>query len=343
MSVLREYLYVDLEKVKGLASQLYEGLPESSEESRKSGRTAQLGSKAFGLVGGERISDVTDRKIITDSLFPWIERDLEAEGYLNDISTFLSDVESFTAGMIKQKYPPGSLVRITSDARLMDPGYFAKTMAAFSTAVVGFAEIMPTSSGENTSRNNPKARNAKPSQRQSNGSGHPEDLIPDIPRNSLLGPDVTSSDFRAWVKILRGIYPEGLTMTLSPCGTEGPGIPIRLQEGRQHLDADSETLFARYGLGIQEWTVVGTVGYYPGRGEAAVDTTKFALSGDLASTEGGMNRGMITAFINQFLESMGSYGLVEMPQYPGFSIVPLAVYRLIPKNAENLETARPAP
>ncbi|MEU7140742.1 hypothetical protein ABZ942_14920 [Nocardia sp. NPDC046473] len=321
MDVLREYLYVDLEKVKGLASQLYEGIPEATEESRKTTGRTQLGSRYVGLISKDRESDVMDRKLIVDALFPAIERDLEAEGYLQDVSDTVSVAENY-GSLIVDDCPPGSIVRITSQGRIVDPRYFARTMVGFATAVNGFTLLDPE-----TPRQSGKSR---PKGQPSRASSVDEtEGIPDLPQGFFGdGGGITSSTIRGMVKVMRGIYPPAVSMILSPAGVEGPSISIRLEEGRQHLDAEPETLFARYGLGLQEWTVVGMIGYHAVAPEGAIVT-------DVLDEDKRINRGKLITMVNNFLDSMSGHGLVEMPQAPGFSVVPLAVYRVIPRSSES--------
>ncbi|GAB2712087.1 DUF6414 family protein [Nocardia thraciensis] len=141
MDVLREYLYVDLEKVNGLASQVFDGLPEAIEESLKKGTRTQLANRNIGHVGKDRESDLMERRVLADATFPRLELDLEAQGYLHDISDQTQDGKDFTSGKLLGKYPAGSLVRITSQGRLVDPRYFARTIAGFATAAEGFGLV----------------------------------------------------------------------------------------------------------------------------------------------------------------------------------------------------------
>ncbi|WP_280264058.1 DUF6414 family protein [Nocardia wallacei] len=323
MNVLREYLYVDLEKVKGVASQLYEGVPEAREESRKDERRGQFGPKSIGFIGKESSWDVMDRTSVVDSLFPRIEHDLEAEGYLSDISEVVSDSREFDSGSVRLKLPPGALVRITSDGRLIDPRYFARVMNGLATSVVGFSRLAGGDGRVN--RNEGRAGSKGPS--RSEATNWEED-IPEIPQNSPLG-DISSTQIRAMVKVMRGMYPEGVSIQLSPAGINGPGVTVRLQEGRQHLDTQPETLFARYGLGVQQWTVVGTIGFH-----AEADPNSLESS-DILGVEGRINRGKLLAFVNNFLDLTAHIGLVQMPQAPGFSVIPMAVYRLIPRISDS--------
>lgn len=150
-----------------------------------------------------------------------------------------------------------------------------------------------------------------------------EDLIPDLPAS--IEAEVPAATLRALIQVMRGTFAEGVSLVLNPAGDDGPGVSIRLQEGRQYLDSDTETLFARYGLAPQEWTVVGMIGYHaaPPSGDQVADADFM--------NDSVLNRGKFVSFVNRTVQSMGASGLIEMPQAPGFSLIPIAVYRQIPR------------
>jgi hypothetical protein len=104
--------------------------------------------------------------------------------------------------------------------------------------------------------------------------------------------------------------------------SEGLAITARLQEGRRFLDSEPEILFARYGLQPQDWTLVGTVGSY----SVAAD---FEYNSPEMMAGGRPSRPGIVAGINDLLELLCTLGLADLPQHPGMSIVPFAVYRPI--------------
>ncbi|MET8798226.1 hypothetical protein ABZV91_17560 [Nocardia sp. NPDC004568] len=332
MQVLREYLYVDLEKVNGFASQLYDGLPEANEESSKNTHRGQMGSRAVAFIGKDKESNIMERRLLADAMFPRIEDHLESEGYLEDISDVVEDPTAFESGKIRSEFPAGTIVRITAAGRIIDPRYFGRTMAGIATAITGLDLL--ASSGKNLGMKGKGAgrqqQPKRPAPNKPDQSQNLEDLIPDIGANSVAAQLGLSNagELRGMVKIMRGLYPEGVSMLLSPAGIEGPGISLRLQEGRQYLDAEPDVLFARYGLGVQEWTVIGTIGYH------AEKTTESNMENIFDG--GKLRRGVMTAGINEFLSSMGNIGFSEVAQEPGFSMVPIAVYRVIPKSARAL-------
>ncbi|MGH3474348.1 MAG: hypothetical protein ACRDOT_05465 [Aeromicrobium sp.] len=119
------------------------------------------------------------------------------------------------------------------------------------------------------------------------------------------------------------MFAPGLHLHLQPEDVDGYGITARLQEGRQFLDSEPDVLFARYGAGLQEWTVVGSIGHYGETVTEAVDNS------GLTRPDGTVDRSGFVRFINQFTSFLGTQGFVDVPAAPGFSIVPLAVYRVV--------------
>lgn len=138
------------------------------------------------------------------------------------------------------------------------------------------------------------------------------------------GDDLSADFLRGIVRISRGVFTPGLHLNLRPTGNDTHTVTARLQEGRQFLDGDAEVLFARYGGGLQEWTLVGSVGHY---GE--VVGADVMNDNQLTDEDNNLNRSRFAAFVNGFMSHLGTIGFVDVPQFPGFSVVPLAVYRVI--------------
>ncbi|MFJ9213145.1 hypothetical protein [Streptomyces sp. NPDC102264] len=102
-------------------------------------------------------------------------------------------------------------------------------------------------------------------------------------------------------------------------------INSRLQEGRQYLDSEADILFARYGTERQEWTIVGSVGSY-GTEETALPDM------DFYNPDGSVNRAEFAESMNAQMRNLGRLGFIDLPQHPGFSLIPFAVYRSIPRS-----------
>jgi len=328
--ILREFLYVDTDKVRSMLAQLDGGVAEEERETNRTEKRSTVGPRSMAQhyqgMGTERYTN----KSLGDSIFPMLEDALESESLLKDISEEAAKSESWTSGRLKKIAPPGSLIRITAPGSLFDSRYMASAFAGFASASVGLQRIVSPSGGSPTPPNKKKQqspRRSNPSQQYQ----HPqlEDAIPDVLIYDAQGGEIDGALLRAMVQVARGMYTPGLHMNLSPVESGGVLVSCRLQEGRQYLDTEADILFARYGTDLQEWTLVGSVGHYGTRGTIP-PIENFMKEGGIIS------RGDFSAFINATLRYVGELGFLDLPQHPGFSVIPFAVYRSIPRTSGSL-------
>ncbi|WP_433531136.1 DUF6414 family protein [Micromonospora sp. CA-263727] len=334
--ILREFLYVDTEKVRGMLAQLDGGIAEEARNTTKSDRRTEAGVKGFaGHYQGWGEENYTT-KSLGDLLFPTLEDALDSSDLIKDLSDHLQGEPFWTSDELRESTPPGTLVRISSPGSLFDARYVAASLAGFGATYSGLEGIgsVPAASPAVPSRPN-KARPARTKGNKSHETTNQiEDTIPEFGplRNddgSLgIGPDF----FRGLTKIARGLFTPGLHLNLYPTDSDTLSIGVRLQEGRHFLDGDPEILFARYGIGKQFWTVVGTIGHY-----ANIDDRIAPSYGDITDGAGNVVRGRTAAFINSYMRFLGALGFADVPQWPGFNIVPLAVYRVIATSPTEVE------
>ena len=171
----------------------------------------------------------------------------------------------------------------------------------------------------------PKAKKAGKTYKELPGEADsPEGSIPlgDIRFDADDDSSISGEFLRGIVQVARGMFAPGLHLMLAPDAEDAGAITVRLQEGRQYLDSDSDVLFARYGVGAQDWTVVGTVGHHP-LPDPDMDNAKF-LDG-----EGNIQRAEFGRYVNRLGTLLGNLGFTDLPQSPGFSLVPWAVYRTL--------------
>jgi hypothetical protein len=327
--LLRDFLYVDTDKVRGLLAQLDEGIVEASSEADTHEKSSGLGLKALAEHSQRWGSERTVQKSLGDALFPTLEQALEATGLLVDLSDSLTQGDFWGAEM-REHHPPGTLVRITAPAALFDARYLADTFAQFATSLQGLVD-MEILQPLPTPRPKPPGKGGQGGQRRKQptpieGIRQLEDAIPDVDLN-FDGSVVSRSLMQGVVRLARGMFTPGLHLHMQPVGAEGFGITARLQEGRQFLDSEPDVLFARYGAGLQEWTVVGSLGHYGATVSEAVDNS------GLTRADGTVDRSVFVRFINQFVSFLGTQGFVDVPAEPGFSVVPLAVYRVVAQSS----------
>lgn len=316
--LLREFLYADSDKVRSLMGQLSDGIPEESKETQSSGRQTTAGMKSIASLSGDHKTEMQVSKSLTDSIFGQLEEILEAEGWLVDISDDLAQGADLTD--LPEMYPPGTFIRITSVGHLFDARYIARVLSGVAATLEGM-QLLPIQ-GQPAVKP-PSGKKATPRHpKRSSDEGTLEAEIREFDPELLGG--FTAENLKSFVKISRGVLSPGVHLMLTPRGDE-IAISARLQEGRQYLETDAEILFSRYGITPQEWTLVGSIGAYAPQVDVnKLMKTEFTIDGER------INRSRLANFVNEFVQFMGHQGFADLPQFPGFSVVPLAVYRVIP-------------
>jgi hypothetical protein len=322
---LREFIYADLEKIRSLMGQLSEGVPEESKKTETRTRQTTAGIKSIVSTSGDVKGETQISRSLADSIFSDLEDILETEGWLTDISEqLINDLELET---LPQIYPPGSMIRITAPGQLFDARYVARALSGLAATAEGM-RMLPgqpgTSLGSPLNKKHP-GQSPKKSQRAGD-EGTLEADIREFDSSTLGG--ITADNLKSIVKISRGMLSAGVHLMMTP-RENAITISTRLQEGGQYLESDAEILFSRYGISKQQWTLVGTVGAYA----MPATSTDDDLFADGFTQDDRVNRAMFADYVSRFMQLMGHQGLIDLPQFPGFSVVPLAVYRLISRNS----------
>lgn len=321
--LLREFLYVDTDKVRGLLAQLDEGIVEGSKERGHQEKLSGAGFKGLAQHSQKWGSETTVEKSMGDALFPTLEQALESGGILTDLSAELTD-DDFWGETMRDRFPAGSLVRVTAPGALFDARYVGASLSAFATSWQGLTNVgvfdaaVPAPAKKGTQggqRSQKRPAAAEPGLRTI------EDEIPDV--HIMDGGTTVSREYmQGIVRVARGMFSPGIHLNMRPAASKRAIVTARLQEGRQFLDGDAEVLFSRYGVGVQEWTLVGSIGHY---GQKAAEESPSLVNED----DGSVNRADFVGFVNNFLLTLGETGFIDLPQEPSFSVVPLAVYRVV--------------
>lgn len=332
--LLRDYLYVDTEKSRGLLAQIEGGIAESVTGSDSHEKSTEAGVKGFGSHKQVWAEGSSVSKSLGDALFSALEETLDAHSLIDDVSAYLASSANWQSQPLRLRLSPGSLVRITAPGILFDARYVAQIMGGFVASYQGLSDMGVDASSGGTSSSAtalqpPKGQRGKaapkPHRTGPLPTGQLEDAIPDFqPIRAPKGQTITSDYIRGIIRLSRGIFTPGLHLSLQPCSQRSYAVTARLQEGRAFLDSESDILFARYGTTPQEWTLVGSVGAF-GSDLADFDPSKSSA----VTAKGSVDRPGTAAFINEFLNFIGRLGFADLPQSPGFSVVPLAVYRTI--------------
>ena len=323
--LLREYLYVDVTAVRGVLAQLDGGVVDVDASTTSKAKKSAGGVKGFAEHAQDWGNSHTTTKAMGDALFPLLEDALETEGLLEDVSEIVADPANWEASSFEGLLPPGKIVRITAPGYLIDARFVASILGGFAVTHRGLVNmgIAPATAEAVLP---PKAKKiSKARYRELPGeTDSPEGIIPlgDILFDEDGESSVSGEFLRGIAQVARGMFAPGLHLMMAPDAEEAGAITVRLQEGRQYLDSDTDVLFARYGVGAQDWTVVGTIGHHP------LPDPDMANS-DFKDSDGNIRRADFGRYVNQLGTMLGNLGFTDLPQSPGFSLIPWAVYRAL--------------
>lgn len=323
--IFREFLYADIERTRSLFAQRLGGIPEEERVTDGIFRHYALGVQRYLGAGKETRSEHYEQRSLLDALFPALESLLEVEGWLTDVSDIIHDVGSDDPNVLKTIVEPGSIIRLTARGTLFDAEYLARILAGVSVAADGistFAE--PITPNASQPKQKPKGQRGKPDPVSPTKLPQLEDLIEDFPPAITGG---MSADFlRSMVRVARGMFPNGLYLLLEGDGGVDWTATARLQKGRQYLDAEPDILFSRYGTAPHDWTIVGTVGYFTEQSDPGM------LEGvDFTNEDKSVSRNKFVTGLNALTTMVAKLSFADSPAFPGFTIIPLAVYRTIPQ------------
>ncbi|WP_143517095.1 hypothetical protein [Pseudonocardia sp. MH-G8] len=326
--VFREYLYADLARARSLLAQRLGGVPEEHRSTDSALGHLAVGMRNYLGIGRETKTETYEQRSLLDAIFPALEELLDAERWLTDISPVVHSSESANPSDLRDLVEPGSIIRLTAHAQMFDASYVAHTFAGTSAAVGGISALSSspnsgTTSGGRASGPQRERPGKSPKHGQPSVPVKLEDLIEDFPSAAMQGMDVRT--LREMVKVTRGMFGDGLHLLLNTTGRVGWTATARLQKGRQYLDAEPEILFSRYGTAPLQWTVVGAIGHFSER-----SSTTGLREMDFMNPDGTASRSKMIAGLNSLMALVANQGFADTPPFPGFSIIPLAVYRLIP-------------
>ena len=130
---LREYLFVDVPRVRMLVSQLRGGAPETTKS--VTGRSGRLRA-SLKLLEGERTSQRSeeDTLALSDLYVSMLEEDADALGMLSDLSGRANKPKFWKRGGLRRSLEPGMLLRVTAATRLMDASGFVRIWRSFEAA-----------------------------------------------------------------------------------------------------------------------------------------------------------------------------------------------------------------
>lgn len=309
---LRDFLYLDVDRVRSLLSQLERGVVEQVVERFKQSKEGRAGASLFQIfdLGGslvrEKASEQT--KTLQDALFLLFEEAATDTGLFH-LSADLADERAWADGSIHDSVSEGELVKLTAPTRILDSKHFHERVERFAE----WPRLIASFAAQDTlaSIKSPKQRERKLDElaAASFGGSAGFELIRDIGRFAEL--------FMGGQIVLRQF----------PCGEARPDFALvgTLLDRAGFLQEEREALFAKYGAATASWTVVSQVATVPKPDEDRTDELQLH---DLVDDETDrISRTQFEDMAVQLMRLFETIGIAEGPIYPSIAVTPIAVFR----------------
>ena len=323
----REFLYVDVDRVRGLLAQIDGGVVDTIIERQSDRSSGVLGARIFGVQGSkERVEEgaVEWTRTLDDAMFSLLEEAAEQANLLRDVPE-LKDISAWADGRVHEALAPGQLVRVEGATQIVDPPHVREELIRALGAVEAYARfeeatnptpMPPTPSG----RTKPKPKDFE--------AWH--EAVIDQRILTVLG-GVPLDAVGAAAAMLERLLGEAISLRTFPCGAARSEYVLSgsLADRPGYFRDERGALFAKFGWAPATWTVVAQIGTVP-LAHAASDQGPDDENANSEDIEPGRVRATMENSAVEIMGALAEAGLMDAPRYPGVTMSPIAVYRDIP-------------
>jgi hypothetical protein len=348
--MLREFIYVDVQRARSLLAQLDRGVVEQTVQRRSSDDAGELGINilGFGAKGAWTArSDVEEARSLQDLTFTVFEEAIEDSGLLIDMADHEVDDPTAWRGDIHEILAEGQLVRIRSDVLVVDPNFIRSRFDGLTSfmddlvsmqqqvAEQAIAAAMGPALNELRQQTTSSSLNAQQRKTARRQLEEAEALMRDQAAAAAveeIGGEAGLQQMTAVMRVVTSFLGDEISMRVVPCGIELPelGFAGSLLGRDDYLQKERADLFSRYGSILRGWTTVLQIAQIPSEEStaAAVELDPEVIA-QITSGQAVSRAGFERAAVG-LLGSMEALGLAEGPRWPTISAVPLAIYRVVP-------------
>jgi hypothetical protein len=352
VSVIREFLYVDVSRVRSLLAQLDRGVVESVIQAKSQSKAFELGAVLYGLHAGGgnngRSGGAGEQRSLEDLLFAIFEEVVESKGILRDADDSLQVAENWTSSLVGKSLLEGEILRLSAPMMIVDSNFVRERFAQFSAlndamarlaaaqaerALAALGEMLYAQLEEDLLSAS-GGRGAEGAQRR-RGEEKVKAAIKQAEkaaRSEQTQP--MTADLLAVFNAVNGfLEADALSLSILPCGEDHPELRFSgsLMGREDYIQGERQGLFARYGSVLQGWTAVVQIAAVPGEPATTAAGGLGTPRSDLVS-EDGVDRVAVEQLRMRFLGSMEAMGIAEGPIWPRISVIPLGIYRVVPRS-----------
>jgi hypothetical protein len=327
---LREFLYVDVDRVRSLLAQLEGGVVENIRAEGVNTAQAEVQARLFGIGGRggyAHESRTEESRSLQDLTFVAFEEAADDAGLIFDLDSSFQDPERWRSGEVHARLRDGLLIRVTCPVQILDGELFRLRVERFDkmadaiVAVTDETDAPQAGAGGSTRSRREASDRARRSVRE-----HAKRLL-------LGGSD--PSQLMAIVSFVESFVGDSVAIRIAPCGIDQLelGFGGALLGRDEYIQREREHLFSRYGARASNWTAVCQIAAIPSR------DTKVEMASDngnrVTDDTGQVNRANMERVAGEILEVMEGIGIVEGPRWPSISVTPLGLYRTMPTGSSS--------
>lgn len=344
--MIREFLYVDVQRTRSLLAQLEDGVVEQYVRRTALDDAGELGATVFGIGGkgtwGTHESHEESRSLM-DLTAVVFEEAAASQGLVVDIEPS-NQVEEWASGEAHQALREGEILRVTGDLLITDPEYIGARFAALDGFMADLIEmqvgiamdalrVMRDTEVEKLQRQMRSANSNQRKQFERKLRALEEEMEAEARKKVEAEIGAKSVDqMRSIMKVMQSFIGGTISVRMLACGVDHPesGFAGSLLGRDEYLQREREELYSRYGSVLSGWTALMQIAHIPS-GAATASARDSAASewGDLAAG-GNINRAAFEGAAAKLLQMMESIGVAEGPRWPTISVIPLAIYRPVP-------------
>jgi hypothetical protein len=312
MNAILDFLYLDIERIRSLLSQLNGGLVEKVIERSATSGEAKAGAKIFSLAdirgGIVREKSVEHEKSLRDYLYTLFEQAAEEAGLLCPTSDLRDP--SCWVGEARHKIKGGQLLKYTAPTRILNARHFRERIEA----TIGLTSAL---AGVTSSKDHINEISEKQRDQELKAAGE-----------GMIGGKHVVLQMRSMGHFIDDFFNGQIVMRQFPCkrGSESKNLVGVLSLAPGFLQDAPDALYAKYGYGLAEWTVVSQVANVP---EEEQPEQGFPVMDPELMQGSRIQRRKLEEFIDAFMGQMQTLGLSASARFPEISVTPLAVYHSV--------------
>lgn len=283
---IRDYLFIDRNRVGSLLAQISDGLPKERTEGKSRSKRISAGIQSAFTFESAKDSSSSMSLALADLHVSELEEAAEALGLLKDVSENIRKRKDWLRGKVRKKIEPGMILRVTASTQISD---IKSTLALFRSL-----SIMMDSS-------------------------------PELNQISKI-----TSAFDA-------MYGNTISVSIRAAASEDfqVGFVGEIPHEHNYGPMHRELLLSQVGARPTTLTSLIQVSAVPtdkDKGRSPQDLIKDLMpSKDQVIDNSQLNRQMLDQMMTALGAILTDSGFVAAPKWPAIGVIPLAIYRQVPK------------